>query len=100
MARRQSYHGATLGSSAWAVIFNVAKSSCPRCSPTPNTSPCYAYRGQLNSETEMEYGLADERGDVPPKKLAGVIGFVAETVVGATAGCVAAPGYFKRIREL
>ncbi|HIE19415.1 MAG TPA: aspartate aminotransferase family protein, partial [Rhodospirillales bacterium] len=66
--------------------------------------PCYAYRNQLDGETEEEYGLraADElEAEIQRLGPETVIAFVAETVVGATAGVVPpVKGYFKRIRDI
>ena len=104
IARRQSYHGNTMG--ALSVGGHVARRALyePLLSQAEHISPCYAYRGQRGDESEEAYGLrvANELEEtllgVGPKT---VIAFVAETVVGATAGCVpAVPGYFKRIREI
>jgi adenosylmethionine-8-amino-7-oxononanoate aminotransferase len=104
IARRQSYHGATLGSLSVGGHFKRREIFLPLLAGAEHISPCYAYRGQREDETEMDYGLrvANELEEtllrVGPES---VIGFVAETVVGATAGCVPpAPGYFKRIREI
>ncbi len=65
---------------------------------------CYAYRHQKNDESPEAYGaraaqyLEDEILHLGAEKVAA---FVAEPVVGATAGALtAAPGYFKRIREI
>jgi adenosylmethionine-8-amino-7-oxononanoate aminotransferase len=69
-----------------------------------HVSPCFEYRGRRAEETPEAYGarLAAELDakiiELGPRTVAA---FVAETVVGATAGAVAAvPGYFKRVREI
>ena len=67
-------------------------------------SPCFAYRFRREDETEEAYGLrvADEL-ETKIKELGAdtVAAFIAEPVVGATAGAVAAaPGYFRRVREI
>ncbi|NIA70195.1 aspartate aminotransferase family protein [Pelagibius litoralis] len=104
IARQQSYHGNTLG--ALAVGGSVARRAPfqPLLMPASHIAPCYAYRHQAADETEEAYGLraADalevEIQRVGPETVAG---FIAEPVVGATAGVVPpAPGYFKRIREI
>ncbi len=103
IARRQSYHGNTLG--ALAVGGNAARRAPfePLLVDAARISPCYAYRGRNPGESEVAYGLrvADELESailaLGPET---VIGFVAETVAGATIGDVpAAPGYFARIRR-
>ena len=67
-------------------------------------SPCYKYRHQDNSESEIEYGLriADElEEEIIHLGPDNVMAFIAETVVGATAGALTpVEGYFKRIREI
>jgi adenosylmethionine-8-amino-7-oxononanoate aminotransferase len=67
-------------------------------------SPCYAYRGQRDDETEEDYGrrMADElEAEILNAGPDTVAAFIAETVVGATLGAVpAVPGYFRRIREI
>src|SRR5262249_8899175 len=104
IARWQSYHGNTMG--ALSVGGHAARRALyePLLAAAEHISPCYPYRGQRDDETEAAYvwGVANELEEpllrVGPET---VIGFVAETVVGATAGCVpAVPGYFKRIREI
>jgi adenosylmethionine-8-amino-7-oxononanoate aminotransferase len=71
---------------------------------TTHISPCYAYRGREAGESEQDYGrrVADElESALQALGPDSVIGFVAETVVGATAGALTpVPGYFKRIREI
>ena len=104
IARRQSYHGNTLG--GLAVGGNALRRAMfqPLLIDVTHISPCYAYRGQEPGESGEAYGLrvADEL-EVALRELGPdtVCAFVAETVVGATAGVVPpVPGYFKRVREI
>ena len=105
IARRQSYHGNTLGA------LSVGGNAMRRALYAPllvdsmhHIDACYAYRGQTAGETLEAYGrrMADQlEAKILELGADSVIGFVAEPVVGATLGCVtAAPGYFKRIREI
>ena len=104
IARRQSYHGNTLG--ALAVGGNVRRRAtfAPLLIDVRHVSPCYAYREQRTTESAEAYGarLADELDEAI--RACGnrrVIAFVAETVGGATAGALTAvPGYFTAIREI
>ena len=104
IARRQSYHGNTLG--ALSVGGNEWRRAmyAPIMVPGNHIAPCFAYREQRDHESLESYALraANELEDKINELGAGnVAAFVAETVVGATAGAVApAPGYFKRIREI
>lgn len=104
IARRQSYHGNTLG--ALSVSGNLGRRALyePLLKDVTHIAPCYAYRGMTAGETEEAYGrrVADELDaaivQLGPETVAA---FVAETVVGATAGVVPpVPGYFTRIREI
>jgi adenosylmethionine-8-amino-7-oxononanoate aminotransferase len=104
IARRQSYHGNTLG--ALAVGGNAwrRRQFAPLLIDVTHVSPCYEYRDRAIGESPEAYGerLAKELEDaidrLGPRN---VIGFVAEPVVGATLGAVpAVPGYFRRIREI
>ncbi|MDD1783793.1 aspartate aminotransferase family protein [Enterovibrio sp. ZSDZ35] len=104
IGRRQSYHGNTLG--ALGVGGNMWRKEpfSPLLINSELIAPCYAYRDKKEDETHYEYGqrVANELEDrllaVGPET---VIAFVAEPVVGATAGAlVAENGYFKRIREI
>ncbi|MDH0684575.1 aspartate aminotransferase family protein [Achromobacter animicus] len=104
IARRQSYHGNTLG--ALAVGGNAWRRAqfAPLLIEVEHVSPCYAYRDQRSDETAEQYGerLAEEL-DAAILRLGpdSVMAFVAEPVVGATSGAVTAvPGYFRRIREV
>lgn len=104
IARRQSYHGNTLG--ALAIGGNAQRRApfLPLLIPAHHVSPCYAYRYQQAGETEEGYAarLADELEqkiqELGPDSVAA---FVAETVVGATAGAVPpVKTYFQRVREI
>ncbi|HKU93674.1 MAG TPA: aspartate aminotransferase family protein [Vineibacter sp.] len=104
IARRQSYHGNTLGALAVGGNEWRRKQFAPLLIETHHVSPCYEYRGKRDDETAEQYGqrLADEL-DAKIRELGSdtVIAFVAETVVGATAGAVpAVPGYFRKVREV
>ena len=104
IARRQSYHGNTLG--ALSVGGNEWRREPFRelLMPGNHISPCYEYRERDAGETVEEYGLraANELEAMLQELGPGnVAAFVAETVVGATSGAVVpVPGYFKRIREI
>ncbi len=104
IARRQSYHGNTLG--ALSVGGNQWRRQQfePILIDTHHIAPCYPYRDKRPEESEEEYGIrtADELqatlDQLGPER---VIAFVAEPVVGATSGVLPpVPGYFKRIREI
>jgi adenosylmethionine-8-amino-7-oxononanoate aminotransferase len=104
IARRQSYHGNTLG--ALAVGGNAWRRAQfePLLIKTHHIDPCYAYRLQRQGESDADYAsraaqaLEDKIIEVGADR---VIAFVAETVVGATLGAVPPVGdYFKRIRAI
>ena len=104
VARRQSYHGNTLG--ALAVGGNAWRRAqfAPLLIDVTHVSPCYAYRDQRDGETEARYAqrLADELEDtfmrLGPDT---VLAFVAEPVVGATLGAVpGVAGYLRKVREV
>ena len=104
IARRQSYHGVTLGALAVGGREWQRRSFAPLLIETHHVSPVYEYRERLADETSEAYGerLAREL-DIKIAELGSknVLAFVAETVVGATMGAVpAVPGYFKRVREI
>jgi adenosylmethionine-8-amino-7-oxononanoate aminotransferase len=104
IARRQSYHGITLGALAVGGRERQRRSFAPLLIETHHVSPVYEYRERRPDETAEAYGarLAQElEAKVDELGGANVIAFIAETVVGATLGAVpAVPGYFKRVREI
>ena len=105
IARKQSYHGNTLG--ALAAGCHVARRAIYEPILTSNVShvsPCYAYRGRQRGETDASYvarlsqELDDEFARVGPGT---VCAFIAEPVVGAALGCVpSVPGYFQAIKRV
>jgi len=104
IARRQSYHGNTLG--ALAVGGNEWRRAqfAPLLIDVSHIAPCYAYVEQHDDESAEAYGqraaqeLEDEILRLGPDT---VMAFMAEPVVGATMGVVpAVEGYFRRIREI
>jgi len=104
IARRQSYHGNTLGALAAGGNLWRREPFAPLMIETTHISPCYAYRGQQQDETGFDYGqrVANElEAEIQRLGEEQVMAFIAEPVVGATLGAVpAVEGYFKRIREI
>jgi len=104
IARRQSYHGNTLGALATGGNAWRREPFAPLMIETSHIAPCYEYRDRQPEETAEAYGLrvADElEAEILRLGPETVAGFVAEPVVGATAGAVPpVPGYFRRIREI
>jgi adenosylmethionine-8-amino-7-oxononanoate aminotransferase len=104
IARRQSYHGNTLGALAVGGTQWRRKPFLPLLIEAHHVAPCYAYRDRRPDETPGAYGerLAQElEAKIAALGPETVMAFVAETVVGATLG--AAPpveGYFSRIRKI
>ncbi|MDF1716640.1 MAG: aspartate aminotransferase family protein [Antarcticimicrobium sp.] len=104
IARRQSYHGNTLGAlSAGGNAWRRAQFA-PLLIEVSHIAPCYDYVERAEGESPEAYGLRaaqeleDEILRLGPDT---VMAFMAEPVVGATMGAVpAAPGYFQRIREI
>jgi adenosylmethionine-8-amino-7-oxononanoate aminotransferase len=105
IARKQSYHGNTLGALA-------AGENIPRKKPyelilsnsVHHISPCHYWRWGEDGETEDDYGLrvANELEEkIIELGADNVSTFIAETIVGATMGAVpAVNNYFKRIRAI
>jgi adenosylmethionine-8-amino-7-oxononanoate aminotransferase len=104
IARRQSYHGNTLGALAAGGNEWRRAQFAPLMVPTTHIAPCYAYRDQRDDETPEQYGVRVANELETAIQTLGpqtVMAFMAEPVVGATAGAVTAvPGYFKRVREI
>ncbi|MEP0519552.1 MAG: aspartate aminotransferase family protein [Hyphomicrobiales bacterium] len=104
IARRQSYHGNTLGALAAGGNAWRKKPFAPLLIETRHIAPCYAYRERTADETEFEFGqrVANElEAEILSLEPNNVMAFIAEPVVGATLGAVpAVDGYFKRIREI
>lgn len=104
VARRQSYHGNTLGAlAAGGSVWRRAPYE-PLLIDVWEVDPCFEYRSAKAGESSEDYGLRaaqsleDELLRSGPET---VIAFIAETVVGATAGAVPpAPGYFRQVRDI
>jgi adenosylmethionine-8-amino-7-oxononanoate aminotransferase len=105
IARRQSYHGNSLG--ALALGGNAARRApyAPLLADAfSHVTPAFAYREQRDGETEADFTArlaAELEAEFQRLGPGTVAAFVAETVVGATAGCVPAPaGYFQAVRQI
>lgn len=104
IARKQSYHGNTLGALAAGGNEWRREPFSPLMIETSHISPCYEYRDRKDDETAFEYGqrVANElETEINRLGADSVMAFVAEPVVGATLGAVPpVEGYFKRVREI
>ena len=104
IARRQSYHGNTLG--ALAVGGNAWRRAqfAPLLIDVTHVAPCCEYRDRRADETAEAYGqrlVAELAAAIDELGGENVIAFVAETVGGATQGAVTpVPGYLRGVREL
>ncbi|KAH8163282.1 hypothetical protein CIB48_g4968 [Xylaria polymorpha] len=107
VARRRAFHGNTIG--ALSVGSHVVRRAPYEGALLLNdtvsyVSPTYAYRDQLENETEDDYAarLVEEL-DAKLQSLGPetIMAFIAEPVGGATAGCLTAPrGYYQGVRRL
>ena len=104
IARRQSYHGNTLGALAVGGNEWRREQFRPLLIDVTHVSPCHEYRDRRLDESPEQYGqrlvaeLSDTITRLGPET---VIAFVAETVGGATAGVLTpVPGYLRGVREL
>jgi adenosylmethionine-8-amino-7-oxononanoate aminotransferase len=105
IARRESYHGTTLG--ALSVSGHVSRRTLFEPMLLPNVSrvsACNAYRHQGQTESTEQYvarlaqELDSEFQRIGPDT---VCAFVAEPIVGAASGCVpSVPGYFAAMRAV
>ena len=103
VSRWTSYHGNTLGALALSGHTGRRRHYLPLMQHTPHIAPAYCYRCPFGREPvscaldcadELEKTILYEGPD-------SVSAFVAEPVVGATAGAlVPRDGYFQRIREI
>ncbi len=104
IARRQSYHGNTLGALATGGNEWRRRQFKPLLIETHHIDPCFAYRYQEAGESDEAYAaraaqaLEDKIVELGSDQ---VMAFVAETVVGATTGAVPrVADYLKRIRAI
>ncbi|ETX28425.1 aspartate aminotransferase family protein [Roseivivax isoporae] len=104
VARRQSYHGNTIGALSAGGNAWRRQQFGPLLLDVRHIDPCYEYRLRAEGESVEDYALrAADALEAELERLGPetVMAFMAEPVVGATAGAVpAVPGYFRRIREI
>ncbi|WP_445220830.1 aspartate aminotransferase family protein [Bradyrhizobium sp. Pa8] len=105
IARRQSYHGNTLGAlAAGGNAWRRAPYAPLLSGAFSHVTPAFAYHEKHDGESDAQFvarlaaELEAEFQRLGPDTVAA---FLAEPVVGATAGAVTAPdGYFKAVREI
>ncbi|MCI5096138.1 MAG: aspartate aminotransferase family protein [Rhodobacteraceae bacterium] len=104
IARRQSYHGNTIGALSAGGNAWRRQQFAPLLIDVSHIAPCYEYAERGEGESLHDYGqrVAQELEDEILRLGAdSVMAFLAEPVVGATLGAVpAVEGYYKRIREI
>ncbi len=105
IARRQSYHGNTLGALAAGGNAWRREPYAPLLSSAfSHVTPAFAYHEKRDEESDADF-VARLAAELEAEFLRlgpdTVAAFIAEPVVGATAGCVPAPdGYFRKVREI
>src|SRR3984893_7414977 len=105
IARRQSYHGNTLGALAAGGNAWRREPYAPLLSQAfSHVTPAFAYHEKRDDESEADFvarlaaELEAEFQRLGPDTVAA---FIAEPVVGAAAGCVPPPeGYFRAVRDI
>jgi adenosylmethionine-8-amino-7-oxononanoate aminotransferase len=105
IARKQSYHGNTLGALSAGGNAWRREPYAPLLSPSfSHVTPAFAYHEKRDEESESDFvarlaaELEAEFQRLGPDTVAA---FIAEPVVGATAGAVTAPeGYFRAVRDI
>ncbi|WP_312516771.1 aspartate aminotransferase family protein [Massilia sp.] len=104
LARRQSYHGNTLGVLGVGGNEWRKRDFAPLLVDALRVSACYEYRGRAPQQNVEDYtaALLDElETAILQAGAENIIAFVAEPVVGATGGAIPpTPGYFKGVREI
>jgi adenosylmethionine-8-amino-7-oxononanoate aminotransferase len=105
IARRQSYHGNTLGALAAGGNAWRREPYKPLLADAfSHVTPAFAYHEKRADETDDGFTrrlIAELEAEFQRLGPDTVAAFVAEPVVGATAGCVPAPeGYFRAVREV
>jgi len=104
IARRQSYHGTTLGALAVGGNEWRRRQFSPLLIDVTHVSPCYEYRDRRSDESSEAYGVrlaAELEETVQRLGPDTIIAFCAETVGGATGGALPpVSGYFRHVREI
>ena len=104
IARRQSYHGNTLGALSAGGNAWRRQQFAPLLVEMSHIAPCYEYAERNEGETLFDYGqrVANElEEEILRLGADSVMAFIAEPVVGATLGAVPpVEGYYTRIREI
>ncbi|MDF7647564.1 aspartate aminotransferase family protein [Pantoea sp. Acro-805] len=104
IARKQSYHGNTLGALAVGGNEWRRRQFAPLLIDVIRVSACNEYRDRRADETQQQYTerlLRELEQAIIEAGPDTIIGFCAETVVGATTGATPpTPGYLKGVRSL
>ena len=104
IARQQSYHGNTLGALAVGGNEWRRRQFAPLLIDVIRVSACNEYRDRRADESQQQYTqrlLRELEQSIVAADPATIIGFCAETVVGATTGAMPpTPGYLQGVRAI
>lgn len=104
IARRQSYHGGTLGALSVGGSMPRRAPFAPMLLNMPQVAPCYVYRDLHPDESEEAYGqrlAAELEHCLLEAGPASVAAFIVEPVAGAVLGAATpVQGYLQRVREV
>ncbi|NOZ42872.1 MAG: aspartate aminotransferase family protein [Alphaproteobacteria bacterium] len=104
ISRIHSYHGNTYGALSISGNLTRRRVMGELLLDWPRIDPCYAYRYLRAGETLADYALRAANSletMILQQGAETIAAFIAEPVVGASLGVVAAEsGYFKRVREI
>ncbi|KAF5849465.1 hypothetical protein GGP41_006310 [Bipolaris sorokiniana] len=106
VSRRLAYHGNTIASMSLSTNISrkVPYDGAITLPSVSYVSPAYPYRSPLKDDSEeahVAYLVEELNAEFQRIGPHNVIAFFAETVVGATSGCVAPPnGYFAAVQKL
>ncbi|MES1975641.1 MAG: aspartate aminotransferase family protein [Pseudomonadota bacterium] len=104
ISRRNSFHGATMGLLGLSGDVLRQRPFVGMLQDSVKVAPTYAYRDQLEAESDEAYGqriAADLETAIKAVGPDTVLAFIAETIGGSSSGALTAPpGYYASVRDI